>query len=396
MTGVGPRSALTHGDPATDDDPQAAGERRDVARHLLMHPITTAERDPAMMRLIRRHEAAVDRWFTQRLGYRLHVDTDTARLYKSTYVPERRPLMATWSTPRALRQLEYTMLALLCACTAAGPAVVSLRDLVDEVRSAAAEAGVDLAGDAPERRALVAALRWMIGQGLATELHEQVERYSTDDTADAVLRMRPDRIALVALPSLGDLDVEAVTGPSARGGVPVRQWLRARLVEDPVLYRDDCTVDEWGELRRRLGEEAAWLDEMFGVVLEARAEGIAAIDGLGGLSDQRFPAAGTTGHAALLLIETLVAQREHRPVPAWSRWDVVELMTGLAERNTTLWANDLVESPEKLTDQVVDLLVDLRLARRSERQDEWFTLLPAAARFFVDPDLSTGVQGRLL
>jgi len=295
------------------DDPQAAGEQRDAARHLLMNPITTAERDPAMLRLIRRHEAAVDRWFTQRLGYRLHVDTDTARLYKSTYVPERRPLLATWSTTRPLRQLEYTMLALLCACTAAGPAVVSLRDLVDEVRSAAAEAGVDLAGDAAERRALVAALRWMIEQGLASELHEQVERYSTDETADAVLRMRPDRIALVPLPTLGDLDFEASAAGSSRGEIPVRQWLRARLVEDPVLYRDDCSDEEWGELRRRLGEESAWLDEMFGVTLESRAEGIAAIDGLGRLSDQRFPTSGTTGHAALLLIEALVAQRVDRP-----------------------------------------------------------------------------------
>ncbi|HOT79975.1 MAG TPA: TIGR02678 family protein [Microthrixaceae bacterium] len=378
------------------DDPQAAGEQRDAARHLLMNPITTAERDPAMLRLIRRHEAAVDRWFTQRLGYRLHVDTDTARLYKSTYVPERRPLLATWSTTRPLRQLEYTMLALLCACTAAGPAVVSLRDLVDEVRSAAAEAGVDLAGDAAERRALVAALRWMIEQGLASELHEQVERYSTDETADAVLRMRPDRIALVPLPTLGDLDFEASAAGSSRGEIPVRQWLRARLVEDPVLYRDDCSDEEWGELRRRLGEESAWLDEMFGVTLESRAEGIAAIDGLGRLSDQRFPTSGTTGHAALLLIERLVAQRVDRSQPVWSQTEVIEIVSDLAERNATVWANDKIEAPPKLAAEVADLLVDLRLARRSDDHDCWLTLLPAAARFFVDPDLVTGVQERLL
>lgn len=383
-------------DTDAQEDPQAAGERRDVARHLLLHPLTTADRHPEMMRLIRRHESTVDRWFTQRLGYRLHVDNDTARLYKQTYVPDRRPLWATWSAPRALRQREYTMLALLCACTAAGPPVVSLRDLVDQVRSAAAEADVTLTGDAVERRALVAALRWMIEAGLAVELHEQVERYSADDTADAVLRLRPDRIALVALPTMDDPSLPDRSGTDGRREVPMRQRLRARLVEDPVLYRDDCTADEWSELRRRLGEESLWLDEMFGVVLEARAEGIATIDGSGGLSDRRFPSSGTVGHAALMMIEELVARADEGRTASWGQHEINELCGQLAHRHATLWSNDLVESPTRLADQVTELLIDLRLAKWADDGERHFSLLPAAARFVVDPDLSSGTQGTLL
>ncbi len=46
------------------------------------------------------------------------------------------------------------------------------------------------------------------------------------------------------------------------------------------------------------------------VEVEARAEGIAAIDVDGGCSDQPFPRSGTTPHAALLLLDALV--RRHR------------------------------------------------------------------------------------
>ena len=82
------------------DEPQAAGERREVARHLVQNPMVAKERDPERFRLIRRHESDLDRWFTQRLGYRLHVDGDTARLYKTGYVPDHRPLRtATGPSP---------------------------------------------------------------------------------------------------------------------------------------------------------------------------------------------------------------------------------------------------------------------------------------------------------
>ena len=47
---------------------------------------------------------------------------------------------------------------------------VTLRDLVNAVHSAAAEAGVALDTDAASRRALVTALRWLIAQGMLREL----------------------------------------------------------------------------------------------------------------------------------------------------------------------------------------------------------------------------------
>lgn len=115
-------------------DPQAEHERREAARHLLMHPLTCAEKHPEIFRLIRRHHHDLDQWFTQRLGYRLHLDADTARLFKAGIVPDDRPLRTR--TGRPLHRRELQLLALVLACTAAGPLVVSLRDLVADIRSA--------------------------------------------------------------------------------------------------------------------------------------------------------------------------------------------------------------------------------------------------------------------
>lgn len=356
-----------------DGDPQADIERRIAARHLLMRPLTCDEHDPSAFRLIRRHEAELSRWFTQRLGYRLHLDADTARLFKSGAVIERRPLRT--ATGRPLTQLEYTLLALALAANAAGPSVISLRDLVDEIRSAAAEADVALPGDATERRALVTALRWMIDHGLAGEMHEHVDAYATDDEADAILRVRPDRIALMLVPATAGSETADELLQRAERRSATRQWMRVRLVEDPVLYRDDLTDDEWAELRRRLGEEERQLQEMFGIVLEARAEGVAMIDPAGVLADRRFPSTGTLGHAALLVIERLMDESPTGNVPHET---VTSLLSELAEQNSKRWSQDYVDRPERLSRDVTTLLCDMHLA---ETDDNSFRLLSAAARF---------------
>jgi uncharacterized protein (TIGR02678 family) len=366
-------------------DPQAAVERRQAARHLVQVPLTCRSDDPDIFRLIRRHEADLDRWFTQRLGYRLHLDADTARLFKAGAVPGGRPLRT--STGRPFHRGEYVLLSLVLAATVAGPAVISLRDLVDNVRSAATEAEIVLTGDATERRALVAVLRWMIEHGLAGELHDHVDAYASDETADAVLEWRPDRIVMVPLPTVVGADDAAAVLSRADRRSATRQWLRSRLVEEPVVYRDDLTDAEWAELRRRLGDEERILDEMFGLVLESRAEGVAAIDPAGTLAGRRFPAGGTVHHAAVLLIDALAAQAldEGRDgFAAVPEDEVVGVVSELAERHGRRWSNDLVAAPERLTGQVLDLLVELRLGDRVPASDgggATVRLLPGAARF---------------
>jgi uncharacterized protein (TIGR02678 family) len=371
--------------PGVDEagDPQAAHERRECARHLMMRPLTCAEQNPDVFLLIRRHHAHLDQWFTQRLGYRLHLDADTARLFKSGIVPDNRPLRTR--TGRALYRRDLQLLALVLACTAAGPLVMSLRDLVADIRSAAVEAGTQLDTTASERRSLVTVLRWMVDLGLVTELHEQVDRYVDDAEADAVLRIRPDRIALLPVGALlGELTAKELLIRSDRRD-PFRQWVRCHLAEDSVVYRSDLSEQEWAELRRRLGEESRMLDEMFGFSLESRAEGVAAIDPSGNLSDVRFPSGGTVGHCALLVLAYL--GETSIPLDAFESF-VVEL--GVIHNKH--WSKDLTGAPDRLTREVLMLLTMHQLVQVDEQM---VTMLPAARRFAPEVTVTNDEQGAL-
>ena len=369
-------------------DPHRQLDLRAAARHLVTHPLVLAERDPDTFGLIRRHEQTLDRWFTQRFGYRLQVTADTARLFKSTVVARRRPLCTASSQSRPFSVREYTLLSLALAAVAAGPSVISLRDLLGEVRSAATDADVTVTDEPADRRALVTALRWMIRHGVAIEMHDRVERYAADGAADAVLRIRPDRVALLPLPVLARSEaVDQVLDRPDRG-LSSRAWMRSFLLEEPVLYRTDLAEDEWAELRRRLGEESAIFEEMFGLNIEARAEGVMAIDPEDRLTDSRFPRSGTVGHAALLLIDRLV-EADRSPL---SRGEFVDTLAVLATEHRRYWSK-LAEDPDRLADEILELLGDHRLA---ETDGDVVRLLPAAWRYGVaveaDEGGGTGVE----
>ncbi len=369
-------------------DPQRQLDLRAAARHLVTHPLVLAEREPDTFGLIRRHEQTLDRWFTQRFGYRLQVTADTARLFKSTVVARRRPLGTASSQSRPFSVREYTLLSLALAAVAAGPSVISLRDLLGEVRSAATDADVTVTDEPADRRALVTALRWMIRHGVAIEMHDRVERYAADGAADAVLRIRPDRVALLPLPVLARSEaVDEVLDRPDRG-LSSRAWMRSFLLEEPVLYRTDLAEDEWAELRRRLGEESAIFEEMFGLNIEARAEGVMAIDPEDRLTDSRFPRSGTVGHAALLLIDRLV-ETDRTPL---GRSEFVDAVAVLAAEHRRYWSK-LAEDPDRLADEILELLGDHRLA---EVDGDVVRLLPAAWRYGVaveaDEGGATGVE----
>ena len=354
------------------DNPQHPGERTAAARALLVDPWRTAQADSALFILIRRHAEILDRWFTQRLGYRLIVHADTARLVKTGYVPADRPLRT--HTGRAFTGREYVTLALVLAATASGSDRISLRDLVLAVRSSAADAGVVLDAGAADRRALVTALRWLIARGVMRELDRTVAGYESDDGADALLEVRNDRLALLVAPPLVGAESAQELLDRAEGEHPGRAAVRRRLVEDPVLHADDLSPQDWAELRRRFGEEARYLEEMFGFVVEARAEGAAAIDVDGGCSDQAFPRPGTTPHAALLLLQALVARHREGAGTAALETETADLVA----RYGKYWSQEYVADPAALSTAAVDLLTLMGLVTV---QDGRVVPRPAAARF---------------
>jgi uncharacterized protein (TIGR02678 family) len=369
----------------TDPSTHQLAELRVACRYLVARPLVLAEDDADAFALIRRHEHTLDRWFTQRFGYRLQVTADTARLLKSTWVPHRRPLMTAGGAARPLTQREYTMLALALAAVAAGPDVISLRDLIHEIRSTATDAEVALSGDAADRRAVVVALRWMVDHGLAEEMHDRIDRYAADEDADAVLRIRPDRVAMLPLPVLATAGSAAnLADRSEARAATSRAWMRCRLLEDPVLYRSDLDSAEWAELRRRMSEEVAIFSEMFDVTIEARAEGLAVIDEDGRLSDSAFPRTGTVGHAALLLLTQATAGlepgSEEVAGAVLGRDEIEAIVTVLADGHHKYWSQ-LAEDPARLTDAVLDLLEDHRLVSVG---GDTVVLRPAAWRYGID------------
>ena len=370
---------------ATALDPRRALDLRAAARRLVTHPMLLADDDPDTFRLIRRYEQTLDRWFTPRFGYRLQVTVDAARLYKSTVVAHRRPLRTATSQPRPFSMREYTMLALVLAAVAAGPNVISLRDLVHEVRSAATDAGVTVTEEPADRRALVTALRWMIAHGVAAEMHDRVDRYAGDTEADAVLRIRPDRVALLPLLSTARAETPEELEDRPERATATRQWMRATLLEEPVLYRSDLSEDEWGELRRRLGEESAIFEEMFGLHVEARAEGVAVVDPEDALTDSRFPAGGTVGHVALLLLDRLTAGGG----ASMTHDALVDEVRALAAERRPYWSQ-LADDPDSLAAEILALLEDHRLA---EVADGTVRLLPAAWRYQADVQLEGDEAG---
>lgn len=350
-------------------------DMRAAARQLVVRPLIPAETDPDLFRLVRRYEHELDRWFTQRFGYRLEVSADTVRLFKSTVVARRRPLLTAAGRPFTVR--EYTMLALVLAAVAAGPSIISLRDLVKEVRSAATDAEVPVSESGADRRALVTALKWMIRHGAVSEDADRVERYATEPEADAVLRIKPDRVALLPLPALARCEtVDELLDRSGRRQSSRRAWMRSALLEEPVLYRSDLSDDEWNELRRRLSEESGIFEEMFGLRLESRAEGVSAIDSEDGVTDSRFPRNGTVAHAALLLLDRLTDSGSD----SFARSEVVEIVASLAAEHRRFWSQ-LADEPARLTEAVLELLADHRLA---EAHDGTVRLEPAAWRYAAD------------
>lgn len=373
-------------------DPQRDGELVAATRALLTRPWRTVEADSDVVALVRRHADALDAWFTQELGYRLVVTADTARLVKVGHVPADRPLRTVSATPRAFTPAEYTALALVLAATASGPDRTSLRDLVNAVHSAAAEAGVATDTDTASRRALVTALRWLIAHGMVREIDRGVGLYEHDPDADALLEIRNDRMALLPTGAVAGAETGAELVELARARGSAQAAARRRLVEDPVLLADDIEPARFADLRRRAGDEARRLEARTGLVVEARAEGFAALDVDGGCSDVVFPASGTVAHAALLLVSELVAQFRPAEDPAAIPWPSVrDVLAELVAEHGRYWSKTALADADRFATDVLGLLTAMRLV--TCEADGAVRVLPPAARYAPEVSVADGEDG---
>lgn len=378
-------------------------ELQDAARLLLAHPLLTATgAHAAGFRLVRRHRQRLVEDFRQLLGYRLVVEAGFARLYKGGLGSHRgRPLLRSTGAPFQPR--GYVYLTLTCAVLLTSRSQILLSGLVEEIRSAAAEADIDLGGDSmTERRALVSALRQLVAWGVLEEDDGSVDDYANDSGSEALLFVNRDLVRHLLAVALREVSgpeqlIALAAEPGAVGGP--RHAVRRRIVEEPAVLSEDLDDGEWAWLRQYQRREAQILEESFGLDLEVRAEGVAAIDPQGSLSDLPFPGTGTLGQAALLAVAELV--RRHAPAqvpqPREGTLDSVEVTDGeildivsrLVEVHRRRWRKDYVERPHALAADVTDLLAAMGLIDRDRGR---LRLRAVAARYrptVVEPAAAT-------
>lgn len=361
--------------------PRDAAERQDALRHLLRYPLITHQGTHSeAFRLVRRHRDQIARDVRQLLGYRLVVEATFARLYKAGLGPSRgRPLRRASGVP--FSPVTYAYLSLCCGVLLTGRQQVLLSALAEQVRGAATEAGIDLSHDShTARRAFVAALRQLVGWGVLVEDDGTVGALADDAGAEALLYVRRDLLRHLLAVSLREVESpDQLIGLAAEPGIGAgaRHRVRRLLVEEPAVCVDDVDAESWAWLRQFQRREARTFSELFGLELEIRAEGVAAIDPRDELTDESFPRGGTLGQAALLTVSEL-AQRLRPETPGRDEVTGVvavpgglldEVVATIHQRHGRRWKQDYLDHPERLPRDVEDLLVTMGLLRRTENGD---------------------------
>lgn len=410
---------------STDLTAEHAAERRAAARLLLRCPLVTPQSHPDEFGVLRRHAEELGRMFNQYLGYRLVVEPGFARLHKTGLGDHSgHRLERSGGAPFTPRTYAYLALTLSVLVTA--PEQLLLSELLTSIRVAAVEAGIDLADVSPSagQRAVVAVLTRLLEWEVLHENEGSVGAYVDDDGAEALLTVNRELARrMVSGPiSRADGPGELIAGAEEPGPGGPRHFVRRRLVETPVVYLDELTAVERGWLRQQQRREQRTLEELLGLDMEIRAEGVAVIDPAGELTDIDFPGTGTVPQAALLLAHRLVVRLmpDDAGHPAAGGRLVIGVripdelidseLAALVERHQRHWATRFVQAPVALREAVTDLLhrmgllcpvgptradgdstpdstdrqvTDVRDARGGG--DSGWVLLAAAARFVPDP-----------
>lgn len=376
-----------------------ATERQQAARALLLTPLLTASRQPEHLALVRRHAPALKQMFASVLGYQLVTESGFARLIKAPLSADTDPRPALRSTGQEFTPRTYTYLALLCAGLLSGSTgeQVLLSALVEQVRADAVTAGLSVDDSFGESRHLVQAIVLLLKWGVLTETDGTVAAWGARQE-EALLDVHRPLLPHLLTGSLTDLtdprQLLDATGRTAAGPEQPRRSLRRKLVENPLVRREDLTDAERGVLSRERTELTRVLEDNFGLTLEVRAEGALAYDVDGELTDIPFPGTGTVRHVALLLVNALADDLKAtadttvdiggRTVPgALAPWELVEQNVGLLlTQHGAAFSAQYVEDPARLRTEAIAMLDALSLTRSTPAG---LALHPVTARYRPEP-----------
>lgn len=371
-------------------------ERQRALRALLRSPLLAATgSDAAAFTLVRRHAPWLRETLAREAGWHLDVDTEFARLRKTTAETgdATRGAVARPSG-RAFTRRRYVLLCLALAALERAEHQITLGRLAGRILAAAADpdlvaAGVRFDLDARDERSdLVAVVRLLLGQRVLARVAGDEKAY-LDRAGDALYdidrrllavvlatRRGPSTVAAADVDErLAAVNAEVVADTDEARTRAARHTLARRLLDDPVVYDADLSDDERTYWQRQRTPLARRLAEATGLVPEHRAEGTALLDPSGEATDVRMPEEGTDGHATLLLAEHLAAAGG--PV---ARPDLDAHMAELARRHRTRWRKSAGEpgGPQALAALAVSRLVALGLARID---GDTVVPLPALARY---------------
>ncbi|GLW33308.1 TIGR02678 family protein [Actinoplanes regularis] len=371
--------------PATGTASQSSGERREAARALLMHPLLTTDHAEDLA-LVRLHAAALRSMFKTVLDYHLVVEPTFARLIKGAVSNDGPARPARRPDGLAFTPTTYTLLCLLSAALlvpGTGDQIL-ISALIEQVRSDGVTIGVRIGDTLPERRALVTAIGQLVSWGVLTE---------TDGTAGGWGERRDEALLTIHRPVLPHLLARPLSGlghadellmPDPHLDDQPRRSLRRKLVENPLVRREDLSDGERDVLSRERSELTRVLAENFGLALEVRAEGALAYDPAGDLTDIGFPGNGRIKQAALLLLGELIERRALASAGSLEvTWDEVDaVLADLTARHARAWGDALAEEPGALRGDVVLVLCEIGVARTTATG---LLLHPAAARYRPQP-----------
>ncbi len=378
-------------------DEEAAAGRRTAMRALLLKPLLTSESDPEQLALVRRHQAELRAWLSRETGWRLHVDSETARLFKTPSTLHDHTHPARGRSKESFGRRRYVVLCLALAMLERADAQTTLGRLAEDVLNAAAEPGLEFAftlDTRAERADLVAVVRLLLDWGVLRRVAGDEEAYLSAG-GDALYDVRRTVLSVLLTgvrgPStvtagsfaerLTELTYEPVADNDDLRNQALRRRLTRRLLEDPVVYHDDLDEAERAYLVSQRPAITRRIEEATGLVPEVRAEGVAMVDPEDQLTDVRMPEQRTDGHLTLLVAEFLAA-RTHAGGTA-TREELLAFVRQAAARHASFWRKGVTEpgAEAELLDVALEKLVALRLA---DLLPGPVRPLPAIARYALD------------
>lgn len=365
-------------DPVTADTRAA---RRRALRALLARPLRTSASDDEVLALIRRHAPALREWLSAETGWRLLVDSDSARLFKTVATTGEATYPARDGRGRApFGRRRYVLLCLALSVLETADAQITLGRLAEGVLVAASDprlAAVGVAftlGRRDERSDLVAVVRLLLSLGVLERVAGDEDAYLSD-SGDVLYDVRRRVLAALLAGTRGpstieatDLEVrlaelthEPVPDTEELRNRALRHRLTRRLLDEPVVYYDELAEDERAYLVSQRHAITRRIEEATGLLAEMRAEGIAMVDPDDDLTDVRMPEQRTDGHVTLLVAEYLADRLgQGAPVPLARLRSFVAQM---AVEHVSYWRRGVTEpgADAELLAVALDKLRALRL-----------------------------------